>query len=303
MYNNDWEQLNKTRKQLVLLGIIGTILLVAGLILPIVFMAKHPLFFNPFMILFGMVPGAICWLIFGKGNSGYRKDYKALVVNRAATGMFDEYSYYAGMGFDYREIQATGIMYMGNRYKSEDLVEGRYKGVPFRRADMYIAQHTSSGKSSHTTVYLRGTWMIFSYNKSFVSDVQVMSKAFGFSNKKTSRLFTRSGDRRHKLETEDVEFNNMFNVTCQNDSEAFYLLTPRVMQMLKLLQADFMHPFMVGFVNNALHIAVNTGKDSMEPSVFKALKPELEIEKTRRELKAICNVIDALAIDRDIFKE
>ncbi|MBO4670139.1 MAG: hypothetical protein J5648_09275, partial [Lachnospiraceae bacterium] len=44
MYNNDWEQLNKTRKQLVLLGIIGTILLVAGLILPIVFMAKHPLF-------------------------------------------------------------------------------------------------------------------------------------------------------------------------------------------------------------------------------------------------------------------
>lgn len=300
---NDWERLNKTRKQLVTLGIVGLILLVAGLILPIVLMAKHPLFFNPLFILFGMIPGVVCWLIAGKGNAAYRKEYKALVVNRAAAGMFDEYNYYPGMGFDYKEIQATGIMYMGNRYKSEDLVEGRYRGVPFRRADMYIAQHTSTGKSSHTTVYLRGTWMVFSYNKSFVSDVQVASKAFGFSNKKTSRLFNRSGERRHKLETEDLEFNRMFDVTCQNDAEAFYLLTPRVMQMLKLLQADFMHPFMVGFVNNSLHIAVSSGKDTMEPTIYKALKPELEIEKTRRELRAICNVIDSLAIDRDIFKE
>ena len=300
---NDWVQLNKTRKQLVTLVVVGIILFVAGLILPIVLMAKSPLFFNPIFILFGAIPGVVCWLIAAKGNAGYRKDYKALVVNRAAYGMFDEYDYYAGMGFDYREIQETGIMAMGNRYKSEDLVQGRYKGVPFRRADMYIAQHTSTGKSSHTTVYLRGTWMVFSYNKSFVSDLQVMSKAFMFSNKKTSRLFTRSGERRHKLETEDVEFNNMFNVTCQDDSEAFYLLTPRVMQMLKLLQADFMHPFMVGFINNALHIAVNSGKDTMEPTIFKALKPDVEVEKTRRELRAICNVIDALAIDRDIFKE
>ena len=44
---NDWVQLNKTRKQLVTLVVVGIILFVAGLILPIVLMAKSPLFFNP----------------------------------------------------------------------------------------------------------------------------------------------------------------------------------------------------------------------------------------------------------------
>lgn len=258
---------------------------------------------KPFVMLLLLVPAGIFWVLFCRCNKAYRKAYKSVVVDQAAQGMFDRYLYSPEAGFSSDEIRATGIMNMGNRYNSEDLIEGTYKGVSFKRADMYIAHYHSNGKSSYTVVYLRGTWLTFTYNKNFISDLQIMSKGFGYSNKKTSRLFTLKEERRHKFETENEEFNAQFTCTCQNDAEAFYLLTPHVMQMLMLLKTEFGCEFMVGFVQNRLHFAINSGNNNMEPPLFSSTSKEAEVEKTRRELKIITNIVDSLAIDRKIFAE
>ncbi|MBR5713041.1 MAG: DUF3137 domain-containing protein [Lachnospiraceae bacterium] len=258
---------------------------------------------NPMLIFFGIFLCIVPWVLFYQKRKLYRNEYKEFVVNRAAQGMFDNYLYSPKAGFDSGEIRATGIMMLGNRYHSEDMVEGVYKGVNFRRADMYIAQHVQSGKSSYTIVYLRGSWLTFTYNKRFISDLQIRTKGFRYAFKKTSRLFTREADRRHSFETENVAFNNEFECTCQEDTEAFYLLTPHVMQMLMLLKCEFGCEFMVGFVNNQLHFALNSGKNHMEPPTIKSINPDYEIEVTRRELKVITNIVDSLAIDRKLFVE
>lgn len=297
----NWDEMKREKNGLMIFGGLAGVLTIFGFFMPFIVAAAGGI---PNMAwLLALIPAAILWLFFYKRYQQFRTSYKTLVVDRAAQGMFDKYSYYPKVGFDREEIRATGIMSMGNRYNSEDLVEGSYKGVTFRRADMYIAQHTSTGKSSHTTIYLRGSWLCFSYNKSFNSDLQIISKDFSFSNKRTSRLFTRKEDRRHTFETEDVEFNKMFTCTCQTDTEAFYLLTPRIIQMLKLLRTEFGCPFMLGFVDNKLHFAIKSGKNHMEPPVLGSLNPDKEVETTRRELKTICNIIDSLSIDRDIYKE
>ena len=254
-----------------------------------------------FMFLVCLTPAGILWWRFYVNLKSYKAMYKEVVVAKAAEGMFENFQYSPKVGFDREEIRATGIMNMGNRYNSEDMVDGTYKGVSFRRADMYIAEHHQSGKTSYTIVFLRGTWLSFTYNKRFLTDVQIMSNDFRYGNKKTSRLFVSEADRRHKFETEDITFNRLFTCTCQNDAEAFYLLTPRVMQMLQLLKSEFGCPYMVGFVNNRLHFAINSGKNNMEPPILEEISFEREVEKTRRELRIIANIIDSLAINRDIF--
>ena len=294
-----WEEVERKQNSIRLFAIISIVLTVVGVIYGFVSLSSE----GPFFMVIAMIPAGIIWFVFYRKLKTYKEMYKSVVVNRAAEGMFDRYVYSPEVGFDREEIRATGLMSMGNRYNSEDMIEGSYKGVTFRRADMYIAQVQSTGKSTYTIVYMRGTWLTFTYNKKFVSDLQIRTKGFRYSNSKTSRIFTRANERRHEFETENMEFNRAFECTCQDDAEAFYLLTPRVMQMLLLLKDEFRCDFMVGFVQNRLHFAINSGKNNMEPPVFSGTSQGAEVETVRRELKIITNIVDSLAIDRDIFKE
>lgn len=285
-----------------ILAVVAVLFMLIAMFSPFVILATRTTYMNPMLwMLGGILCAGITFLFFYKMYKRYRTAYKDKVVNRAAETLFDSFSYYSDFGFTREEIAATGIMSMGNRFHSEDMVEGTYKGVPFRRADLYIAQHTSTGKSSHTTVYIRGTWIVFRYNKNFEADLQVASKDFAYERNNASRFFTRSTERWNTIQTEDIEFNNMFDARCQNEVEAFYLLTPRVMQMLKLLRSELGAPIMVGFVRNMLHVAISSGKNHMEPPVFGSINPELDVMKIRTELKAVCNIIDALSMDREIF--
>ena len=299
--NVSWDELQKMQNGVRLLGIVSGIVTFVGILFTIAAFRTPP---TGLLVLAGATMAAVIgWVTFSRRQKEFRSAYKQLVINNAAAGMFDRYLYSPEVGISRDEIAATGIMSLGNRYSSEDTVEGVYKGVSFRRADMYIADHRSNGKSSYTVVYLRGSWLTFQYNKKFLADLQVCTKDFGYERAKTSRLFNSKEERRHKFETESIEFNRAFDCNCQQDAEAFYLLTPRVMQMLLLLKDEFDCPFMVGFVNNQLHFALNSGKNSMEPSVFGELNYTAEIEKNRRELKIITNIVDSLAIDRQIFTE
>lgn len=299
---NGWNDLKEYKTRSMIALVLAGIFAIGGMIVPFIITATRTTYMNPLLwMLFGWGGAIIIGLCSMKTIKTYRKEYKDRVVAQAAGNMFDNYQYFPFAGIEKEEVAMTNMMMMGNRYNSEDLVEGSYKGVPFRRADMYIAQHTSNGKSSHTTVYLRGTWIVFRYNKNFNTDLQIASKDFGYEKKNTSRLFTRSTTRRHAMQTEDMEFNGMFECTCQNETEAFYLLTPRVMQMLKLLRNELRAPIMVGFVNNMLHFAISSRKNHMEPPIFGSLNPALAVEEARVELKAICNIIDAFSMDRSIF--
>lgn len=235
-------------------------------------------------------------LLFMNRRRVYADAYKKFVIDQAAKDLFDNYTYYPKAGYDVEYIRNTGIMSMGNTFKSEDLVEGAYKGVSFRRADVYIAV-----KSKNTNVLLRGTWCVFAYNKGFTTDIQIFSNDFRNEVKKSS-IFTSKDVRRHKVQSEDVDFNSQFTCTCQNDNEAFYILTPHMMQMLKELKKELRCPIMLGFKNDSMHFVIQSGKDNMEPPIYGKLNLYDEIVKNRMELTGIRRIVDVLAIDREIYK-
>ena len=293
-----WEEVEVKQNSVRLFAIINTVLSIAVVIFGVYLLAARG---EWALLLLGPITVGILWWIYSRRLKDYKAGYKSVVVNRAAEGMFDSYEYHPEKGYDKDEITATGLMSMGNIYRSEDTIEGSYKGVSFRRADAYIAQMYSTGKSCYIIEFLNGTWLTFTYNKRFSSDLQIRTSGFKFANTKTGRLFNSEDERRHTFETENMEFNKLFDCTCQNDSEAFYLLTPRLMQMLMLLKDEFNCEFMLGFVQNRLHFAINSGKNNMEPPVFSSTSLEYEVEKVRKELKIITNIVDTLAIDEKIF--
>lgn len=293
-----WEEVEVKQNSVRLFAIVNTVLSIVAVIVGLYRLVNTG---NPAVLLLAPIPVGILWWIYSRRLKDYKAGYKNVVVNRAAEGLFDSFQYCPEKGYSKEEIIATGLMAMGNIYKSEDTLEGSYKGVAFRRADTYIAQMYSTGKSCYVVEFLRGTWLTFTYNKEFLSDLQIRTKGFRYANEKKSKLLNTADERRHSFETENMEFNKAFECSCQSDSEAFYLLTPQLIQMLLLLRDEFGCDFMLGFVDNRLHFAINSGNNNMEPPVLFGTSMEYEVETVRRELKIITNIVDTLAIDRKIF--
>ena len=235
-------------------------------------------------------------------NKDYRQKYKQTLVNRVASEYFDEYTYDPVKGFARDYLRKLNIMMFGSDYKSEDQLKAVYDGVRFTRADVYIADTTTDAEgNSSTIVYFRGQWIEFEPNKDFNSDLQIIQKGFSYTNKQKG-LFVKKADKRHVIETEDTEFNKRFQCLCQDDSEAFYLLTPSLMQSLMQLTEVLPYKIMIGYIDKSIHVLVDTHRDSMEPSGPKGGSFDRQIADIRQDMDVIVSVINGLKINTDLYR-
>ena len=253
----------------------------------------------PFFLVFFEI---LFYLIFvRKSQKEYRDYYKTHYVYDMVLQAIPDAIYQPDYGFPKQQIAQTGLMQMGNIYKSEDYIRGTYNGVAFERSDILIQDETSDADGhSSTTTYLRGRWMIFESNKNFEADLQIIQQGFGYAKKKTG-IFTKKTERRHVFKTEDAQFNKMFKCLCQNEVEAFYLLTPGLMQGLMQLVEQSDGKVMIGFVDNQLHVAIHSRKDYFEPPIYHS-PDNNDIMQVKNEINAVTSFVEGLNLDRQIFK-
>lgn len=254
------------------------------------------------LIPVAIIAGIIVYCtVYKKSYKEYHRYFKEEFIAGLIRGLIPDAVYEPKSGFSRQLISGTGLMMMGNIYSSEDYIRGSYDGVPFERADVLIQdESTDSDGNTSTTTYFRGRWMIFESNKNFTADLQIIGKGFGYARTKKG-IFTRKTERRHAVETEDEAFNKQFKCLCQDDVEAFYLLTPGVMQSLMQLVQRLDGKVMVGFVDNRVHVAVNSGKDSLEPALFRAFS-EKDLAEVQNEIQAITTFIKGLKLDRKLYQ-
>lgn len=253
-------------------------------------------------IVMGIGSGYLLGLITGffRLSKEFKTQFKTTFVEIPLRNTFTDVYYDGAKGIDESVIEKTGIMTMGNRYSSNDYVRGYYKDVKFERSDVKIQQHYSNGKTSYTVTYLHGRWLIFEFNKDFHFDLQITCHDFPYSQKKNT-FFTEAEERRHRITLEDIEFNENFDVFCQDEHEAYYILTPQFMSVIKNMKSTMDGSFMLGFIDNQLHIAIHNEKDAMEPKLFDNIDLNLIKEEVQGEIKLIISIIDNLGLDRDIY--
>lgn len=292
-----YEKLSSLQKKL---RYIYILIPLAGLLITLVliFIFKS---YNPMIIMIVFISLFISAFIAAPIKKEYSTCYKNLLVRSALQNTFDDYKFYPSLGIGQNEIRFTNMMQLGNRYKSEDYIKGVYKGVPFEQSDVLIQNVTSTGKTTTTVTYFMGRWMIFQFNKDFRCDLQVREKGFSYSKRKNG-LFAADDEKLHKIEFEDIDFNNKFSVYGQNQAEAFYLLTPQIMEAMRELQEKTNGRIMFCFVHNKLHVAVNDGKDSFNPPVFKNLDIREECLQINNEINLITRFVDLLNLDKTIYK-
>ena len=242
-----------------------------------------------------------------KLSESHRKLFKSTFVMPALKDLFSNLYYNPSLGIPYHVIDATNMMYMGDRYHSEDYVSGEYKGIKFIQADVHIEEKhesTDSDRNTHTTyvTIFKGRWMIFDFNKNFKANVQISQKGFG--NSKVNRFFGKKENRFKKVNMESESFNKKFKVFAQNEHDAFYLITPSLMERIEKLAQNNKGKLLFCFIDNKLHIGIYGGKDSFEPtSVFRKLNLDKIMHDISDDTRLITQFVDELNLDNDLFKK
>ena len=232
-------------------------------------------------------------------NNGFKNKYVLSSLNK----IFTDLKYFPDKGLDYGVIANTRMMDMGDRYSSNDYFEGKYKNVNVKQADVHIEeeQQTTDSDGHTTTTWVtifEGKWMIFDFNKTFTANVQVSQKGFG-----NSRVNNWGEKNKYKkVEMEDAESNKMFRIYAQNEHDAFYILTPSLMEKIKNLARTVSGKLLLCFINNELHIGLYNYKDSFEHSVYKKIDEEKINDDISKEIKIITNFVDELDLDNSLFR-
>lgn len=277
--------------------------------------AAIAIFFFALTLLVGLIrPGEYIILFFGLlvvsgilagiNNKRYAAYYKEHVVKEMTLDncdFLDDLNFDTNAGIPEDEVMNLGVLH-GDRYSSNDLITAKYKNVFFRQSDVYVGDvETDSDGHTHEYTVFQGRWMIFDFNKDFNWDLQVVSKNFT-SASRLGGILSFGKKKTRKVELEDQAFNKAFRVFAQDEHEAFYILTPHIMEALLNLKAQIKSPLMLLFKGGKLHVAVNNGQDAFEGKIFG--KFDLEADKARllNDLKLITDFVDMLSLERNIFK-
>ena len=242
--------------------------------------------------MFGAV-GAI-QLAFSKAGDKYIDKYKEDIVKNILESIFTNVIYQPDKGIPEEVIDATKTIETGS-YHSNDYIEADYNGVHFIQSDVYTYYDYDNGRE----VYFQGRWMIFNFNKEFKANIQVIPKSFKHSKKIKN---FKSNVKYEKIEMEDVSFNEQFKVYAQNKYDAYYILTPHIMDKIRELSNNINGDIIFHFSNNQLHIGINNGRDAFEVDIDTQLNPTFEKEKILYETNLITKFINELKLDMQLFK-
>lgn len=272
--------------------IFAFIIVIILLILFLIFKVFDVRFF--FLIFVVYIPFGI---MNEKVKSEYKNTFMKSLLPIAVKNILTDVQVDVNNGIPSYVIQETHSMSTGDRYNSSNFVSGKYKDIKVMMSDVHIQDEheDSEGHTSYVTIFL-GQWMIFDFNKNFKSNVQIWEKKVfgGISRRWKSSL--------KKVELEDIEFNKKFKVLSENELDAFYIITPKLMERVKAVEAAINGTIMLVFYNNQLHVAVYNNKTTFNVNIHKTINFEEFARESLKDLDAIIKFVDILELDNDLFK-
>lgn len=210
--------------------------------------------------------------------------YKETFVVSALSNYFSQVVYHWQSGFSQNQVANFGLSRLGNRYSSEDYLRGEYNGIRFEQSDVKIQYHSSNGKSSSTTTYFKGRMMAFDFPKNQVIGLQIYSKNFMYSDNRF---------RLQKVKMESDYFNKHFIVKTVNEHDAYYILTPALMERIQALKEKY-RTLIMYFSAGRLCVGIEGCTDTFDPPMMRKLSYPEEKERVRRDVQDIIDVIEIM---------
>ena len=206
--------------------------------------------------------------------------------------------------------RAKIFSYRADSYHGEDLVRGTYTGVPIRFSELKVQEVHNNGKNTNRHTFFDGVFLIADFHKDFKYRHWVLpdtaEAAFGQVFGNFLQKLNLPG-RGHMTRMEDPAFEKKFVVYTEDDVEARYILTPKLMQTMMSLYDRYRtgaSRLAFAFLESNVFIAIPmpSGRNLFEMPSHGDLGEEA-VRRTQAELKEILSVFDAMDLDLRLWSK
>ena len=261
------------------------------------------------LFAFGLIPVAIPALVltfvFGYQMSKRTETLKKLLSENVVSGVlnevFENVEYNPFGCLPDKLVKGAGMVFPFeyDSVRGSDYIKGSYKGLDVELSDVelyHVVSHydeeTQQWRDEEQKVFM-GQWLVCDFGKELSGEVHLSA------NERALR-------RQHKndsVEMENERFNDRFLVTAQEAQEAYYILTPHMMEYILTAAGKAGGEVYMAFLRGGrLHVAVKTGRD-----FFELGKSEANVERLRQkflgELHWFTDIIDELRLESALYKK
>lgn len=246
------------------------------------------------LLLFGMAG------IYGMFAYPFRKKIKSKLLT-AILGVFGKFYLVQQDLITLEDIKKYQLYPRANQKTNDDVIAGLYKGLDIYIQESKLTHQEGCGKSRRTVTDFSGIIVKIKMKKNFngITIVRNESQGKGVKNKL------------QKVELEDPEFKELYNVFSDDQIEARYLLTTAFMQRLKnlrevfVLKKDGMKSSLPDidciFNEGYIILAVQTFEDFFEVgNIFESMLNKEIYEKVFYQMVAVFDTIHSLKLEENI---
>ena len=188
---------------------------------------------------------------YNKFNENFKSKYVLQTINNISG--FDDLQYNSKSGFDWEEIKNSGVVACGEKryFESEDLLLGKYEGINFKISDITTKKSVRRNDKERIEEIFQGQVLCF-YN---FDDIKT-SKGYLQVFQEEALSYISGWKAEHRIYTESELFNNRFSIYADDEHNAFYILTPKVIEKIMELSNVVGEQICLSFYNNKLFIAI-----------------------------------------------
>ncbi|PTX60943.1 uncharacterized protein DUF3137 [Kordia periserrulae] len=246
------------------------------------------LFIIPIIVF--MIPIISQFTLRGKWVEKYKDEVLKPIVEAQFPGITYEDDYHISE----QMFNASNLFTNPDRFNGEDLFSGKLDATAFSFSEIHAEEkHTSRDKDGNTTTsystIFKGLFLIADFNKEIQNDTYVYSSGgkSWFSRYKRVRL-------------EDPVFEDRFNVYSNDQVEARYILTPKIMERIVELEDRFGENLYLSFRGHNVYIAISESYDMFETSFHDEVN-FTQIERFLAEVDSILAILNDLDLNLRIW--
>ncbi|MGH1383292.1 DUF3137 domain-containing protein [Kordia sp.] len=236
-----------------------------------------------------IIPAIISSTLKGKWVQKYKDEVLKPIVEAQFPGII----YEDRQHISERMFNASNIFSNPDRFKGEDLFSGKLEATAFTFSEVHAEEkHESKDKDGNTTTsystIFKGLFLIADFNKEIQNETYVYSSG--------GKWFSRF----KRVRLEDPVFEDRFNVYSDDQVEARYVLTPKIMNRIVELEDRFGANLYLSFRGYNVYIAISESYDMFEASIHDEVNFN-QIERFLAEVNSILAIINDLDLNLRIW--
>lgn len=237
----------------------------------------------------------------------YKKEFKNNVVKKVLYLIDPEWTYEPSSFINQNEYSQSGIFTKSwDRYRGDDLIHGVIDKTDFRLSELHTEYKTvsvdSKGRRTESwhTIF-KGLFAHADFNKKIKGETYILpdvaEKLFG----KWGQKLQGNNSRGQLVKLENLEFEKNFVVYSNDQIEARYILTPKMMEAIVSIKKQLQKEIYISFIESRVYIAISIGRDLFEPRVFKSGVKYSDIEHMYFYFNIISVVISEMNLNTRIW--